>query len=247
MKLAKSKIKFVYFEAFDLPWKTKAPVEPHWGFFRSDRTPKLIALELMPNSVAPISSNPVQAFYIFRDSDYYGNHFKPTGFIGDIGDIEVDETYPKNPHSGKTSLKFTYLAKGNGPHECGYMPPCKWAGVYWLEPPNNWGKDAFWRDAGFDLSKYRYVRFFARSEHPISVEFKVGGILEEYGDSLQYPRGIVADLTNQWKEFQIDLKGADLTHIIGGFVWVLDLESISPSLPSNMKVTFYLDDIRFEN
>ena len=42
-ELAKTNTRFVYFEAFDQPWKTHLPVEPHWGLFRSDRTPKLLA------------------------------------------------------------------------------------------------------------------------------------------------------------------------------------------------------------
>lgn len=33
-------VSFVYFEAFDQPWKIHANVEPHWGLFRSDRSPK---------------------------------------------------------------------------------------------------------------------------------------------------------------------------------------------------------------
>jgi exo-beta-1,3-glucanase (GH17 family) len=33
-------VRFVYFEAFDQPWKNSLPVEPHWGLFRSDRSPK---------------------------------------------------------------------------------------------------------------------------------------------------------------------------------------------------------------
>ena len=35
-----TEVNFVYFEAFDQPWKTHAPVEPFWGLFRSDRSPK---------------------------------------------------------------------------------------------------------------------------------------------------------------------------------------------------------------
>lgn len=46
-ELAGTNVRFVYFEAFDQPWKTHLPVEPHWGLFRSDRTPKLVALRLM--------------------------------------------------------------------------------------------------------------------------------------------------------------------------------------------------------
>ncbi len=39
--LQSSGINFFYFEAFDGPWKTWAPVEPHWGLFQSNRSPKL--------------------------------------------------------------------------------------------------------------------------------------------------------------------------------------------------------------
>lgn len=35
-----SSVKFVYFEAFDQPWKSHMPVEPYWGLFKKDRTPK---------------------------------------------------------------------------------------------------------------------------------------------------------------------------------------------------------------
>ncbi|MEW6403684.1 MAG: hypothetical protein AB1649_17960, partial [Chloroflexota bacterium] len=37
--LAKTDVRFVYFEAFDQPSKTHASVEPHWGLFRSTRRP----------------------------------------------------------------------------------------------------------------------------------------------------------------------------------------------------------------
>jgi exo-beta-1,3-glucanase (GH17 family) len=38
--LRSTDVRFFYFEAFDQPWKTSQPVEPHWGLFRSDRSPK---------------------------------------------------------------------------------------------------------------------------------------------------------------------------------------------------------------
>jgi exo-beta-1,3-glucanase (GH17 family) len=46
--LAASGTKFVYFEAFDQPWKSSLPIEPHWGLFRSDRTPKQVVLQMFP-------------------------------------------------------------------------------------------------------------------------------------------------------------------------------------------------------
>ena len=38
--LSHSHVRFAWFEAFDQPWKKDLPVEPHWGLFRADRTPK---------------------------------------------------------------------------------------------------------------------------------------------------------------------------------------------------------------
>ena len=46
-ELAKTDVRFVYFEAFDLTWKDHLPIEPHWGLFRSDRKPKVLALRLI--------------------------------------------------------------------------------------------------------------------------------------------------------------------------------------------------------
>jgi len=42
--LEKTDIPFVYFEAFDQPWKRTLSVEPHWGMFKSNRRPKKFIL-----------------------------------------------------------------------------------------------------------------------------------------------------------------------------------------------------------
>jgi len=262
-ELAKTDVRFVYFEAFDQPWKTHLPVEPHWGILYSDRTPKPLGSWLMgeesppsPSSETSVVLTPVVtgtmgeeslpspsseiAFYVYQDADSPGNHYKPTGYMGDTGDIHINEVFEQNPHSGKTSIRIVYYAEGKGPNECPYLPPCKWAGVYWLEPPNNWGTDAFWKGKGFDLSRYNRLVFWARADKACTIEFKVGGINEPYGDSLTYPRSKHANLSEDWQEFEIDLDGADLKHIIGGFVWVTNWD-MNPD-----GATFYLDDIRFE-
>lgn len=41
--LMETDIKFVFFEAFDCPWKSSEGVEAHWGLFRADRSPKSVA------------------------------------------------------------------------------------------------------------------------------------------------------------------------------------------------------------
>ena len=47
VKLLETEVNFVYFEAFDQPWKTHLPIEPYWGIFKSDRTPKALGIHLI--------------------------------------------------------------------------------------------------------------------------------------------------------------------------------------------------------
>lgn len=245
-ELARSEVDFVHFEGFDQPWKTHLSIEPHWGIFYADRTPKLIGLGLMGEESLVMGEEPLgspasdSAFYIYQDVDSQENNYKPTGYMGDVGDVQVDDAFEGNPHSGTTSIRIVYDAEGNAPNECSYSPPCKWAGVYWQEPPNNWGKDAFFEGRGYDLSEYDRLVFWARAENESTIEFKVGGISEPYGDSLPYARSVRANLNEMWQEFEIDLNGSNLTHIIGGFVWVTNWDTNPDG------ITFYLDDIRFE-
>lgn len=46
-KLAKTNVRFVYFEGFDQPSKANSSVEPHWGIFNAARKPKLLGWNLM--------------------------------------------------------------------------------------------------------------------------------------------------------------------------------------------------------
>jgi hypothetical protein len=239
-ELARTDVRFVYFEAFDQPWKVHLPVEPHWGIFKSDRMPKALGRKLLgQESPAKAAATAAPPFYVYDDIDSANNHFRPTGYMGDIGDVQVNEAFTEHPRSGRTSVRVQYAAKGKGPNECSYPPPCNWAGVYWQEPPNNWGKERALQGRGFDLSAYNRLAFWARAEAECAIEFKVGGIGEPYGDSLIFARSRLARLSTAWQEFEIDLTGADLKHIIGGFCWVTNRQT-NPA-----GVTFYVDDIRF--
>jgi exo-beta-1,3-glucanase (GH17 family) len=246
--LAKTRVRFVYFEAFDLAWKTHLPVEPHWGLFRADRSPKPLGTALLRANGQAADAAPAgppappgsqDVFYVYKDSDYPGNHYKPTGYMGDCGDIQIVETCEDNPRAGKTCIRVSYLAKGKPPHECPYPGPCKWAGCYWQHPPNNWGKEAQFKGQGFDLSRYTRLAFWARADRDCNITFFVGGIGEAYGDSLGFPVKKACALTGAWKEWVIELGDTDRKHIIGGFGW-------STSRDTNPTgAVFYLDEIRF--
>ena len=252
--LAKTEVRFVYFEGFDLTWKTHLPVEPHWGIFRADRTPKPLATTLMSKPVAVSSTKPAPAatsavpaqiqstgaFYVYQDSRSPSNHFAPSGYMGDCGDIVLQEDCQIEPHSGASCIKVVYSTTGKGPHTCDYSPPCKWAGVYWQKPANNWGTSKDFEGQGYDLSAYNRLVFWAKADRECKIEFKVGGISAKYGDSLKAARARTFTLSKEWREYEIDLKGAKLKHIIGGFGWTANWDA-NPG-----GATFYLDDIRFE-
>lgn len=191
-------------------------------------------------NVCDQASTPTSVFWIYQDATSANNHFVPSGYMGDVGDIVINESHKENPCSGETSIEVVYKPEGKGPNSCDYSAPCKWAGVYWLQPANNWGQDAMLKDKGFDLTGNTRLVFWARAEQNSEMEFKTGGVVAPYGDSLEFPRATIADLTKEWQQFEIDLQGADLSYIIGGFVF-------SASWDKNPDgITFYLDDIRFE-
>src|SRR3989338_5761960 len=72
-----------------------------------------------------------KAFKIYTDAKSPDNHYIPSGWMGDYGDIKVDDKFMQNPKSGSTSIKITYTNKAT--------QGARWAGVYWQNPPNNWG------------------------------------------------------------------------------------------------------------
>ena len=195
-------------------------------------------------------------FNVYTDADAPDNHFHPSGYMGDTGDITIDERWPDKPHSGTSSIKVTYDTKGQGPHRCGIgvtpTPNCKWAGVYWQEPPNNWGTVPPSK-AGFDLRGFQRLTLWGRSDTTITVRFEVGGIgwaastPPPWPDSLLRPRhtGWVT-LTNEWTQFEIDLEGADLSYVIGGFAWVANWDNNEVNYEKPKLLVFYLDDIRYE-
>ena len=112
-------------------------------------------------------------FYVYSDKGARVNHFAPSGWMGDYGDIKIDDGSLEDPADGKTCIKVSYNGKA--------AQGANWAGIYWQHPANNWGD----KPGGFDLSNMKRLTFWARGAQggeKIS-EFKVGGITGEHGDS----------------------------------------------------------------
>ncbi len=170
-----------------------------------------------------------KSFPVYADGNSPDNHYVPSGWMGDYGDLKLDDKYMKNPHSGTTCIQVVYNGKAT--------QGARWAGVYWQNPPNNWGT----RPGGYDLTGAKKLTFWARGDKGGEriEEFKLGGITGEYADSDLAGIGPVA-LTTEWQEFTIDLEGKDLSSISGGFCWASNLDANPEG------ATFYLDDIRYE-
>ncbi|MDD2866749.1 MAG: hypothetical protein PHO59_05445, partial [Candidatus Omnitrophica bacterium] len=53
----------------------------------------------------------VKSFPVYTDAKSPDNHFIPSGWMGDFGDLSMDDKYMGEPHAGSTSIKFVYTAK----------------------------------------------------------------------------------------------------------------------------------------
>jgi hypothetical protein len=173
---------------------------------------------------------PTAPYYVYKDSDYPENHYTPSGYMGDTDDVSMDEACDTKPFSGLTCIRVAYTPNGNN----------KWAGVYWLHPANFWGEEPL--PAGetlYNLTGYNKLLFCARAEKACTAEFLAGGVDKPYGDSLKEKRKITVKLSADWKEYTIDLKGADLSAIVGGF-------GFSTARTANPKgAVFFLDEVRY--
>lgn len=189
----------------------------------------LISLMFIPLSIHAESKKPNpqdKVFYVYLDGGSRENHYCPANWMGDYDAIKFNQNYREE------SNKVIRVA-----YSTGSAQNANWAGVYWADPCNNWGD----KRGGFDLTGYKNLRFKAKGEKGGEyIEFFAGGITGqiEDGDSDRVGMDAVS-LTKEWKDYAIDLKGSDLSHIIGGF-------GFSTSLDYNPDgIVFYLDDIRY--
>jgi len=171
-----------------------------------------------------------EPFTVYKDKGTRNNHFVPSGFMPNGNCLKLMDTWQENCHEGKTCIRIEYDV------ECSQNDQ-KWAGIYWLNPANNWGT----RKGGFNLEGAQKLTFWAKGEKGGEriEEFTMGGISGDYPDSDAAVIGPVI-LTGEWREYSIDLRGKDLSSVSGGFAWTTNVE-VNPQ-----SCVFYLDDIRYE-
>ena len=206
-------------------WATNGDLNPEGATFYIDDIKFEADANLKPES----KKQEMMPFYIYSDRSSAKNHFIPSGWMGDYGDIKYEGASKEDPYLGDSSIKVTYSGKktqGSG-----------WAGIFWQNPANNWGNV----DAGYDLSKAASLTFWAKGAKGGEriEEIKVGGIMGEFSDSDSAVIGPVI-LNKEWTKYTIDLKGKDMSYIIGGFCWSANVDNNPEG------AIFYLDEIKFE-
>ncbi|MDD5066264.1 MAG: hypothetical protein PHF84_04395 [bacterium] len=168
-------------------------------------------------------------FNVYTEKSDRKNHFFASGWMGDFGDLKINDKCTTKPQSGKTCFQVRYSAarKQN----------VGWSGIYWQNPANNWGTVK----GGFDITGAKKLYFYARGEKGGEVvEFKIGGITGDYSDTTINSSGNI-ELEKTWKLYEIDLSDADLSYIAGGFCFVV-LAEANPD-----GCTFYLDNIQYSD
>ncbi len=143
------RVRFVYFEAFDQPWKDWHEVEPHWGLYYNDRSPKLAVEEVWGKNLSFAGRSGVVNNAVGEGSEFpgwvllLGNMaiIPFMGFRGLLrtqkkkkelqiilseekllwrdGDAVLDIRFPKT-HGKCLTLLNTFLSNG-GPLNCGEL------------------------------------------------------------------------------------------------------------------------------
>jgi len=175
------------------------------------------------------ASSKFAPFAVYVENASKDNHFAPSGWMGDYGDIKLNLACTEMPRSGNTCIKITYSAK--------MAQGAGWMGIFWQQPANNWGD----KKGGYNLTGAKKLSFWVRGANGGEkiAEFKVGGITGEYPDSDSQSMGPV-ELTKEWKQYTLDLEGKDLSYIIGGFCFAASKDD-NPN-----GFIMYIDDVIFE-
>lgn len=186
--------------------------------------------------------------YVYRDFGDTENHFtQKAKMAGQDASLvrDMDENWREKPDSDNSCIRCSQVTA-----------PGDWGGWLFL---NGWlpeGEvipalnDGSMDGQGMDLSGAAALTFRARGENGGEVVefFTCGfGYDGEWGNkTVPYPdsagkqsRGFVT-LGKEWREYSIDLSGADLSSIACGFGYVLSGDQSGSS-----ESVFYLDDIRF--
>lgn len=186
---------------------------------------------------------------VYDDVSSAGNRFVAFGAIPDgAAAVSLNGSWTTLPRSGATALRFTFMPRSS----------VDFGGMYMLvgvlpagaaAPAPQFGTQP---NAGVDLTGAERLTFWARGAvGGEQIEFFMGGVgrnpvsgasLQPYPDStVRRPTaGTIFTLSTNWQQFTVDLSGANLSYIVGGFGWVAN----APNNPTG--VEFFVDDVQYE-
>ncbi|MCK4908228.1 MAG: hypothetical protein KAS64_11790 [Spirochaetes bacterium] len=187
----------------------------------------ILALSIFTNAQA-LKGKKIKKFpfYVYYENKSKLNHYFPSGWMGDYGDISINQA-SRWQYTGKSCIRIKYSGKRK--------QKAGWAGIFWQSTAGNWGT----KKAGYDLIKAKKLHFYAKGRTGKEVvEFKFGGISGTYADSDSGATGTIA-LTKDWKLYTMDLAGLDLSYINRGFCVVFTADAN----PDGM--VFYIDKVYY--
>ena len=174
---------------------------------------------------APADKAAILPFVIFSEKGSGTNHYVPSGWMGNIKAIRLDEGCRTQPHRGATCIRLEYQDAGG------------WGGVVWQDPENDWGN----APGGWNLTGAKRLVFWARGDRGGELvscfKFGVIGTDKKFHDTASGSLNAVR-LTTDWKQYSIAVSDKDLSCIKTGFAWIV--------VGQGKPVVFYLDNIRFE-
>ncbi len=169
-------------------------------------------------------------WYVYQNSGSRLNHGIPSGWMGDTSDLHMTQRWEEKKGNGKYCIQIKY--SGLRTQNQG------WSGIYWTNVANNWGDK---KGRAYDLRGYKKLKFKARGETGKEVvdKFFFGGLSGTESWDTDSAQTETLALTKDWKTYEIDLKGLDMSAIIAPFAVVFSAESNPDG------ATIYIDSIEY--
>jgi hypothetical protein len=198
-----------------------------------DPVPRINDRRFVDQKTIKEPSNEVgERYYIYQD-DAKASDFIPDGWMPSGPGINQNTSETDTPHSKPHCIRVGAQLSAQ-----------PWAGIYFLlegvwEPVQPFN---LFQKLDAKQGERIVCRFWARSKVPTWAQFKVGGVTKgKVHDSLRFPVSSPwIKLEPEWKRYEIDLTGKDLSSLVGGFCWVCDRAHNGAK-----DVAFDLDDIYF--
>jgi hypothetical protein len=172
----------------------------------------------------PDATVPKLPLVLYDEGSNLDTPYIPAGYMGNTKGVKMTLDHSDEPHAGKSCIRVADRdAK-------------EWAGVVWQSPAQDWGD----QPGGYNWNGAKKLTFWARGEkggEAVSFEFGLLKTDKKFHDTANGKLDAIK-LTDEWKQYSIDLEGKDLSRIKTGFAWVYAADG-HPAV-------FYLDDIVVE-